>query len=367
MLKNKFILFLIILSAVSCAPKKQITVMPSGNYIIVIAEGIADIREAGLSEATDRAYLDAQHKAVENALGKLYSARTVVESGRFIEQRVLADVKGYIRKWKKIAGPEAQDFPGTKDKIVWVKIEAEVGLDKLKDDTLALEEIQIRLGRPDISVIVKNEHASQIIISKLKQKKFTVREPISLEEAALGGGHSAENIDLIIDGVVEARSAGEIMEGVKMKSYQSDVTLKAINVSDGEVIATSSEHGAYPHIEDETGKAGAIKKATERAMDILIEKMLKAWEDVLNNGNNLYLKVKGLSLDRESDFKRILHRYLRGVKEIHSKGFKNNIMTYKVMYLGNSQNMAKDLSLIKGDFKVVVNSYKMNIVEVELR
>ena len=75
---------------------------PAKNYITIFSEGTADIMEAGIAEATDRAYLDAQHKAIEKALGKLYSARTVVESGLFISQTVMANVKGYIRKWEKL-------------------------------------------------------------------------------------------------------------------------------------------------------------------------------------------------------------------------------------------------------------------------
>lgn len=347
-------------------PAKFPTRISTGNYITIFSEGTADIMEAGIAEATDRAYLDAQHKAIEKALGKLYSARTVVESGLFISQTVMANVRGYIRKWEKIAGPEARDFPGTTEKIVWVKISAEVGLDKLKEDTLALEETQRRLGRPDIAVILDNNHAKQVINNKLKQMKFTVRD---LGTEVIDPVKSAiENkIEIIIKGNVNVASAGKIMEGVNLESFQSQVNLQAINVFDGEILAHSSAHGAYPHIEKESGKAGAVRKASELAADRLMEKLLVAWENILNNGSGLYLKVKGLSLNRESDFKKILERHLRGFREIHGKGLKDGVFSFKIMYLGNARQLAKNLNSIKGAFNIKVTGYAVNVVEVEVK
>ncbi len=363
-----FIFFAVLFSG--CAAKKiTVSVPPSQSseeFITVIAEGTADIRAARISEATDRAYLDAQRKAIETALGKIYSAKTVVEAGRFIEQTVMANVKGYIREWTKIAGPEVQDFPGITDKIIWVKIRAEVGKDKLKEDTLALEEIQKRLGRPDIAVLVENIYSSKVINSKLKEKKFTVRD------LDIGTSDPVEialknKVEIIIEGKVSSSKAGEIMKGLNMKSYQSNVVLKAVNTSNGEILSQSSAHAAFPHIDDESGISGAIEKATESACDKLIEKLLAAWEDILNNGNNLSLKIKGILLGNESDFRLILNRYLRGLKEIHSKGFKEGVFTYKLKYLGDAKQLAKELNSIESKFNIEVTGYGVNTVEAEVR
>ncbi len=338
----------------------------SDEFVVVMAEGTADITPAGIAEATDRAYLDAQRKAIETALGKIYSAKTVVDAGRFIEQTIMAKVEGYIKKWEKLAGPEVQDFPGISDKIVWVKINAQVGKDKLKEDTFALEEIQKKLGRPDIAVAIGNSQASQVLGSKLKEKKFTVKvlDNVSgdIRESAQENG-----VDILIKGDVSASKAGSIMKGVDMKSYQSEVVLKAINVSDGEELSQAAGHGAYPHINDASGKAGAVQKAAASAADILIEKLLNAWEDVLNNGSNLYLKVKGLSLNDESDFKMVLERYLRGLKEVHSKGLKDGIFTYKLNYLGDAKQLAKELGSLNSKFILNISGYRTNIVEAEIK
>ncbi|MFC2092119.1 hypothetical protein ACFLTD_05040 [Elusimicrobiota bacterium] len=338
----------------------------TANIITVEAEGLADIRPAGISEATDRAYIEAQRKALELALGKIYSARTVVESGRFIEQTVMAQVKGYIRSYDKIAGPQVQDFPGTDEKVVWVKIKAHIGMDKLKEDTLALEEMQNRLGRPDVAVVIEDKSARQVVSDKLKESKFTVKElegPGS--DYIVWAGNS--NIELIIDGEVKASGGGQIMSGVDLKSYQADVSLKAINVIDGEVLALSTVHDAKPHINEVTGKAIAIESASGRAADKLISSLLKAWENVLNNGNNIYLEVSGLDLKKETDFRKILERYIRGLNEIHSKGMKDDIFTYKLKYLGDAKQFAKELDALNiNNVHITIDGYKMNKVESKI-
>jgi len=363
------VLFMFLAQVSGCGGKKQIDTDPvedAADAILVTAEGTADIGNAGLAEATDRAYLDAQRKAIETALGKMYSAKTVVDAGRFIEQTIMAKAEGYIRKWSKLAGPDVQDYPGITEKIVWVKIQASVGKNKLKEDTFALEEMQKKLGRPDVAVVIPNAHAAKVIESKLKEKEFTVRDLSSTEKDPVEAAQE-EGVEIIIDGKAEVSGAGQIMAGVNMKSFQSDIIIKAINTSDGELLAQSSAHGAYPHINEESGKAGAAERAARVASDEMLEKLLAAWEDVLNNGSNLYLKVEGLTLEKESDFRMILKRSLRGLKEIHSKGLADGVFTYKLMYLGDGKQLAKELGNIESKFSLVITGYRVNTVSAEVK
>ncbi|MBN2406098.1 MAG: hypothetical protein JXJ19_00215 [Elusimicrobia bacterium] len=337
----------------------------NSGYVTVTAEGTADIKKAGVAEATDVAYMDAQRKAIETALGKLYSARTVVESGRFIDQTIMADVKGYIKRWEKLGDPAVQDYPGTSYKIVKVQIKADIGLDKLKEDTTALDQMQKRLGRPDIAVVVSDANAKQTISSKLKDKDFTVIDLGS--QADVLAAAADKNAELLIDGKVTLSEGKKIMEGVDMKSYQATITLEAVNTASAESIAQAAGSGAYPHIDADTGKAGAANRAAETAADQLIEKLLVVWEDVLNNGSGIYLKVSGLTLNNEADFGKLLERYLRGVKEIHAKGLQDGIFTYKIMYLGTAKQMAKEVSEIQGNFKVNVTGYRANTVTAQVK
>jgi len=359
-------LLLLALIILPCRDSLKAEDQPSDS-ITVTSEGTADIRGAGVSEAVDRAYLDAQKKAVESALGKMYSATTVVEAGRFIEQNVMSDISGYIRNWEKVDGPDTRTFSGTDEKVVWVKIRAEIGLGKLKSDTLSLEKIQQRLGRPDMAVIIDNIHASQAASKKLEENRITVKK-LRVPEGMDRFEYAAENgVDILIEGDAETTDAGSVMDGVKLKSYQSDVQLKAVNVIDGEIIAQASAHGAAAHIQDEPGRAEAVRKASEKAAEELTSHLLEAWQDVLNNGNIIYLEVKNVPFKKETEFRKKLGSGFRGIREIHPKGFRNEKHIYKLKYLGDARMLASDLDTYNKDgFNLKVTGYRLNRVEAEM-
>jgi len=362
--------FLIFIFLFSCLTKPKFeqempfSTMSENGYVTVVSEGIADIREAGVSEALDRAYLDAQYKAIEKALGKIYSARTVVESGRFLQQTVMTNVKGYIRRWYEISKPEEIQFPWTNERVVYVKICAEVGLNKLKDDTVALQELQKRLGRPDIFVDIDNIYAKQVITTKLQEIGFTIHD-LEIKKGDLINSALENNIEVIIQGSIEVKNSGKVFENLDIKLFQSQVSLRAINVSDNRIIAHVTAEESYPHVDEKSGKVGAIKKATESAMNKLIEDLLASWEDILNNGNELYLKVKGLVIEQESSFRKYIQRSIRGCREIYCEGMKNNVVSFKILYLGNVNDFVKDLNRIKG-YNIKVTKFSTNIVEAEI-
>lgn len=346
---NSFILIAVLFT---CAAKKNTS---NGNdSLIIISQGSADIRDAGMTEALDRAYLDAQRKAVENALGKIYYAQTVVEAGKFIEETVIANIKGYIRKWKKQGNPVIANYPGTGYKVVNVKIEAEVGLGKLKEDMVALKEIQMRLGRPDLAIDLDNLQANKELEKILNKYLFTVYE---LKNAP------GDKIDIIIDGKVTSETAGKIMEGVDLISCQADVVLKARLRTSGEILAQASGHGASPHINIESGKAAAIEKAVFNAGEDLVKQLFSAWENILNNGRDVYLNITGIKLADEAEFSHMLKNSIRGINEMYTKGYNNGVLRYKLKYLGELRYFAKDLDVLD---TIKVNSYDGNSIDAEI-
>jgi hypothetical protein len=241
-----------------------------------------------------------------------------------------------------------------------------VGKDRLSEDTLALQKIQQRLGRPDIAITLSNKKAKQVIESSLKDKEFTVKD-IGHNPQDPFKTANENNVEIIITGEATAKSAGAVMEGVSMKSYQAEVIFKALNVTDGMILAEASAHAAAAHIEELSGMTAAIKKASKQAAGELTEKMIEGWEDILNNGSNLYVDIKGLTLNNESDFKRFLKDSVRGVTEVHSKGLEDGINSFKVKYLGDSRHFAQALNEAEGDFSLTVTGYKVNLVEAEIK
>ena len=78
-----------------------------------------------------------------------------------------------------------------------------------------------------------------------------------------------------------AKLAGSVM-GTSMKSAQADVSLRAVNTDNGQVIAASSSHAAAVHPSEETAGARALKIATESLADQLVQQISERWNSDLS-------------------------------------------------------------------------------------
>lgn len=97
----------------------------------VTAEGVAAIQGNARDIARDAAIDDAQKRAVEQAIGILIESRTQVENYQLINDKILSQTKGYIKRYN-VAGV-------TEDSgLLRVRINADVALSKLADDLSAI-------------------------------------------------------------------------------------------------------------------------------------------------------------------------------------------------------------------------------------
>ncbi|GEM_PF-2968390 len=378
--------------AFSCAStaktiKSQVSSNP--NEKIVETTGMADIRKAGEAEAYDRAIEDAQRKGVEEAIGTFVDQQTITEKGVLIKDQISGRSSGYIKNRKIIK-------QWKEGGMVYAKVNLVIGMEKLKDDVLALDMAQKRMKMPRIIVYVKESYLGKnnmgttgtvynTLVSKFGEKKFIIvnrqSTTLSAEENAMLNnlaaqdriGTMAQNIgsknsaDLVIAGSGEARDAGiGNLYGSDMKSYQANVNLQVINVSDGRIMATTIKQGASPHINPEQGMIAALKKVTEPASDDLINQVLTAWEDILNNGNLLTLKVTGLTLTESFQFQKALKQYFREVKDVYDKGMDAGTSVYTVKYLGDAKDFAMALSTVSFGFNVEVSAYDALSVSIKV-
>lgn len=356
---------------------------------IITSEGLAEVREAGAPDAYDRAEEAAKTKAIEKALGTIIDARILGSSGVILEENIFQKKQGYIRK-SEIVSKRVDDG------IAYVTVKALVGMQKLKDDVMALDILQHRMNMPKTIIFIQEENlgksskqkaAYNVMANKFREKKFTIISPTGVSKnykttiknlykvldsdensfiAAAGQLGIDVNADVVIAGKAVSQKAGKIMEGSKLISYQADVDFKVVNVGDGRIIANSSKHGAAAHLTDISGGINAIKKAAGSAGDDLIDQILKAWEDILNNGNLITLYVSGLSLTEEIKFQKLLKAYYREVREVYAKQKKGNKSVFSVKFLGSPRDLANAL-VTKKTFPYKVNVLKYDFGEVTVK
>ena len=213
---------------------------------VIEAEGWTPVDAADAVGTRQRALADAQKKAVERVVGVFISAKTRVDQAVNVDSRILANVKGYIRKYDVLGDREEDGMHKT-------RIRALVLYRKLGDDLkeLGLTRPPPPPGNPRVAVRVRakggeaalGEAAAQGARRALVEKGFTV----------VGDGEP--KADLVVAGEAEAYPI-EDARLAGFKSYRARVTLQAAKAS-GEVVSQKSQEasGLDPTAEVAQGKA----------------------------------------------------------------------------------------------------------------
>ncbi len=359
---------------------------PAGTQVIE-AVGTGTIFEGDVAGARDRAIDDALRQAVEQALGTYIESETRVQNYQVVDDNILSWTRGYVRNYTIIS-----DYKKTPE-LYEVRLRAEVELGDLQRDAEAVKSLIERMGNPRVMVIIDEQNigdptgrfrwfevnmtaAETAIMQKFMDSDFpvvdpgTVRENIKREQvlAALQGDNRAAaaigtsfGAEVVITGKAVATVAiGFNMAG--MKSCQANITARVVETDVGRVLATASEHAAYPHIDEVTGGTMAIQKAATKLADGLIAKILAKWRDKYYNLGEVKIVLRGLeSMAQLSDFVNTAKFYLRGVKDIYQRHYGGGAAELDVKISGNATQLAREFERRDfGRFTITVESVSAN-------
>ncbi len=359
---------------------------PAGTQVIE-AVGTGTIFEGDVAGARDRAIDDALRQAVEQALGTYIESETRVQNYQVVDDNILSWTRGYVRNYTIIS-----DYKKTPE-LYEVRLRAEVELGDLQRDAEAVKSLIERMGNPRVMVIIDEQNigdptgrfrwfevnmtaAETAIMQKFMDSDFpvvdpgTVRENIKREQvlAALQGDNRAAaaigtsfGAEVVITGkAVATVASGFNMAG--MKSCQANITARVVETDVGRVLATASEHAAYPHIDEVTGGTMAIQKAATKLADGLIAKILAKWRDKYYNLGEVKIVLRGLeSMAQLSDFVNTAKFYLRGVKDIYQRHYGGGAAELDVKISGNATQLAREFERRDfGRFTITVESVSAN-------
>jgi len=359
----------------------------------VIAKGVATVFGEDKGLARDQAINDALRKAVEQALGTFVQASTLVQNSMVIEDNILAWSDGYVRSHRIVS-------EGMADASTYeVTIEAVVELANLRNDWEAVQNLLNRMGNPRVMFMIEEQNIGQstnqfnylsvdmnitenTLLDKFIQNGFecvdpaTVRQNLKQEQAAAilqGDTQLAATLakKLGAEVVITGKAFAKVATGINlggMKSCQANVTARVIRADVATVIATASQHAAYPHIDEVTGGTEAIKKATNKLADELIGKITQTWKDEFYKATTVKLMVNGISsFDQLNSFQSTLKFYIRGIKDIYTREVSGSIAELDVKMTGNANQLARELERKNLDkFKVRIIGLTMNKITLQL-
>jgi hypothetical protein len=131
-----------------------------------------------------------------------------------------------------------------------------------------------------------------------------------------------------------------------MQSIQATLQARAIRADDGRVISSRSEQGTKAHIDEMQGGALAIKEASEKLSDVMVNDILNSWKrEVYGRSQEVTLIISGLVSYRHlSAVKSFLENDLQGVKAVHQRSFTQGTAELMLDFAGKTSLIADELA-----------------------
>ena len=312
-----------------------------GPTKIVMAEGLAGIYHGNIAAATDRAVSDALRKSVEQSMGLLINAETIVEHHQLISDRILARTNGYVRKY------EITNRRRVDSQTYAVTIRAEVQQNRLRDDLVAAGLIIAGKHHPRLMILPASSAAADanfevlaavltdrlisrgfdlvdLQVTRAYHKRTGVLQQIGGNSVAVRTAAIRQGADILI--LLEGKSATSLHAPAAMLSaglslIHGSVSLKAVRADDGRILATVTAEGKSAHYNGVTGGQRALSEATQTAADQISSKILSAWREDLFQGQTVSIQIDGLATYR--DLVNVIARFkgLRSIREVIERSY----------------------------------------------
>jgi hypothetical protein len=360
----------------------------------VSAEGVASIQGGARDIARDAAIEDAQKRAVEQAIGILIDSQTHVENYQLISDKILSQTKGYIKRYN-VTGETVDS------NLLRVRINAEVALGRLTDDLTGIGILLGQMHKPrTIAMIAEKNIGSEwhgwwwgaqgqqtdfsvvenALMDKFTEKGFEFIDPqVAAKDLRVTAAYRVQDLtvaqartlgsqvdaEVVITGKALARLYGEIGGG--MKSVQADLTARAVRTDTGQVIAAVTTHAAAVHVSAITAGTDALRKAANEAADELIGKIHALYAKETGGTRPVNITITGLNKTQFVTFKDVLRSQVRGIKDLHERGFNGTTARISVNSKLSAQTLSDDLLLRDfGAFGVEVVGSTANSLELKV-
>lgn len=320
-----------------------------GDGVEVIVEGVAARTGGSWDIARDAALRDALRKAVEQAVGTLVSSETRVQNFQLLSDRIYSVAEGYVSSYRVIA--ERPD-----GELYRVTIRARVKTDRLESDLPAIGILIAEQGWPRVAVLVKElenwedfsvedrmmaqEMTEAALLEAFGRRGFPmvdyrqVQENLKrqqLKPVLTGDNRAAAELgrragaEVFITGLAQrGTEVKKVPYGAgEMVMHRMRLSVRAVNVSDGAVLAVSNVVRELPFSEDD-----ARREAIDSAATALISGILRSWR---RRENVTVVVIDNASFERVQQFKSEISQKLRGVKSVLFRDLTGSTATLDVI------------------------------------
>ncbi len=305
------------------ALKSEIVLSEAGERIVVATGRYAYLGNADASRS--RALVEAMQNAIRETLGEWITAQELVKNSSKLESQILTHTEGFISRHEIIS----QGVKGTDEYEVVIK--AWVSQKKLKAEPVVVGLLQKQVGVPKISIIAIETVSGKVFrentgpLNNMLTREFTeagitptdmqqamnamrttqperwavasrlmekVRDPLEKEFDVQAFGRLGIATDLLVMGMISATPLGKDSDGV-LDRYECTVRLRVLDANTADVFGTVTDSKTSVADNPNTAIINVCKKLLPEVHE-LIPQTIRKWQDMVNNGRRIPLKVEGL-------------------------------------------------------------------------
>ncbi|MBV6493720.1 MAG: hypothetical protein LDLANPLL_01743 [Turneriella sp.] len=376
--KFKMIIFSLALFSFACKSAQTKGEAHDGWVTVV---GVAAIQNGNLGLAKDEALKDAKRVAVQEVLGSVVSARSDVKNYELVQQSITSKSEGMIETFQILSSAAVSNSE------YQVKIKAKVStvlINRTIDETI-LSQGKPRMmvvldesynGQKDNNQIAQTEIEAQFIqagfpfVDRATVEKILKKNRRKIAQALRGNNDVARELgvdagaEIILVGQSRVKSAGTVA-GSSLVSMQADLNVRVIDINTGKILSADQKHGAFPHINPESGAVEAVKRAVTPLREKLTDDIVRLWD--INRGNTITLLVTGLNYERLMVFRGELSEKVRGVKAVNPKGSVGKAAKLEIEFEGSSFDLADRLLTSNLETKLKIGEVKPNALDVSAK
>jgi len=310
----------------------------------IITTGIGNLEEGNIIRAQNEAVIDAQKKALIQAVGMLMTFDLLEEQFFFLREAVFNRPAYYIESYRVL-------YDSTLGDRYHITIQSTIAFKKLEDDLVTSQFLTPQVKLPRILLMVAQQKMEQSFFTCWWSfidpvKKLTITDQILRNELQKRGLEVIDhtyliqetplnkvygcmdvksmaiqtigkqfNADIVIVGNSQVELTGEIEESHE-KSVQASIVAKAVKVEDGLTVAILDTY--IPATEDnaETAQRVALERAASDLAHQMSEQISLRWTKESKGITLATLKVSGLS--QYLDFSRLKSDLKKEIPEIQN-------------------------------------------------
>ncbi len=351
MCRHPALLGAILILLMGLAPMAQTTVTVTGTAAILNKDA---------TQARDRAIENALRTAVERVVGTMVDSDSLVKDNDLLSDKIYTQTTGYISNYKILS--ESSD---TDSNIYSVKVEASVKEGNLSNDLKSLGVLMHRMDMPRVAVALQeqDETASDQLLRMLKNKGFLVVDTGQKSQSQgfwdMNQGQQADlmkryGAEVVILGTAKGEG-GSSIGGSSLKSYQANVSLKALKTDSHEVLGTSTGSGTAVHV-GEAGLTQATRQAITVAGNDILRQITSQWAKETSSTRIIALEVLSADASKAGNIAKKLKQQGRGIQDAIVREAEGGRATLNVSMQGDASALAQEIRKIYPGARIVSQS-----------